>query len=107
MSSTTMKVRTRKSPTERSAEILAAATELARDQGLSALTLRAVAERAGVASGLIAHYHPSVDDLVARVYSDLVATEIREVGELIAFLLSDQAAYMTGALINVDGGTDF
>jgi|KBSSwiStaDraftv2_1062776.scaffolds.fasta_scaffold252506_2 NAD(P)-dependent dehydrogenase (short-subunit alcohol dehydrogenase family) len=30
-----------------------------------------------------------------------------EVGELIAFLLSDQAAYMTGALINVDGGTDF
>ena len=84
MSSTTMKVRTRKSPTERSAEILAAATELARDQGLSALTLRAVAERAGVASGLIAHYHPSVDDLVARVYSDLVATEIREVEELIA-----------------------
>ena len=31
----------------------------------------------------------------------------REVGELIAFLLSDRAAYMTGALINIDGGTDF
>ena len=52
MSSTSMKVRTRKSPAERSAEILAAATVLAREQGLSALTLRAVAERAGVASGL-------------------------------------------------------
>jgi NAD(P)-dependent dehydrogenase (short-subunit alcohol dehydrogenase family) len=31
----------------------------------------------------------------------------QEVGELIAFLLSGKAAYMTGALINVDGGTDF
>jgi NAD(P)-dependent dehydrogenase (short-subunit alcohol dehydrogenase family) len=31
----------------------------------------------------------------------------REVGELIAFLLSARAAYMTGALINIDGGTDF
>jgi len=30
-----------------------------------------------------------------------------EAGELIAFLLSDQAAYLTGALINIDGGTDF
>jgi AcrR family transcriptional regulator len=79
-----MKVRTRKTPQQRSAEILEAATELAREQGLSALTLRAVAERAGVASGLIAHYHPSMDDLVARVYSDLVATEIGEVEALVA-----------------------
>jgi NAD(P)-dependent dehydrogenase (short-subunit alcohol dehydrogenase family) len=30
-----------------------------------------------------------------------------EVGELIAFLLSPAAAYMTGALINIDGGTNF
>ena len=28
-------------------------------------------------------------------------------GELIAFLLSEKAAYLTGALINIDGGTDF
>ena len=84
MSSTSTKARTRKSPAERSAEILEAATELAREQGLSALTLRAVAERAGVASGLIAHYQPSMDDLVARVYSDLVAAEIGEVEALMA-----------------------
>jgi len=31
----------------------------------------------------------------------------REAGELIAFLLSKKAAYLTGALINIDGGTDF
>jgi NAD(P)-dependent dehydrogenase (short-subunit alcohol dehydrogenase family) len=30
-----------------------------------------------------------------------------EVGDLIAFLLSDRSAYTTGALINVDGGTYF
>lgn len=84
MSSTSTKVRTRKSPAQRSAEILEAATRLAREQGLSALTLRAVAERAGVASGLIAHYQPSMDDLVARVYSGLVAAEIGEVAALLA-----------------------
>jgi NAD(P)-dependent dehydrogenase (short-subunit alcohol dehydrogenase family) len=30
-----------------------------------------------------------------------------EVGELFAFLLSARAGYLTGAVINIDGGTDF
>jgi NAD(P)-dependent dehydrogenase (short-subunit alcohol dehydrogenase family) len=33
--------------------------------------------------------------------------EPQEVGELISFLLSNRARYLTGALINIDGGTDF
>ena len=30
-----------------------------------------------------------------------------EVGDVIAFLLSPRSSYLTGALVNVDGGTDF
>ena len=30
-----------------------------------------------------------------------------ELGDVIAFLLSERASYLTGATINVDGGTDF
>ena len=30
-----------------------------------------------------------------------------EIAGVIAFLLSERASYLTGALINVDGGTDF
>jgi NAD(P)-dependent dehydrogenase (short-subunit alcohol dehydrogenase family) len=30
-----------------------------------------------------------------------------EAGELFAFLLSERAAYLTGAVVNIDGGTDF
>jgi 3-oxoacyl-[acyl-carrier protein] reductase len=30
-----------------------------------------------------------------------------ELGEMMAFLLSSRSAYTTGAVINVDGGTDF
>jgi 3-oxoacyl-[acyl-carrier protein] reductase len=31
----------------------------------------------------------------------------REAGELMAFLLSDRAGYLNGAVVNIDGGTDF
>jgi 3-oxoacyl-[acyl-carrier protein] reductase len=31
----------------------------------------------------------------------------RELAKLYAFLLSEQASYLTGAIINEDGGTDF
>lgn len=76
--------RTRKAPGERSAEILAAAIAIARSDGLAAITVRAIADRAGVTQGLVAHYFPSVHELVARVYRDLVGAEVAEVRELVA-----------------------
>jgi AcrR family transcriptional regulator len=102
MSSTSIKTRTRKSPQQRSAEILEAATQLAREQGLSVLTLRSVADRAGVASGLIAHYQPSMDDLVATVYSNLVRVEIREVEALLGEhpVASARMAALIGTLLD-------
>lgn len=98
--------RTRKPPAERAAEIVAAATALARERGLSALTLRAVADRAGVAPGLVAHYQPSMEDLIARVYTDLVDAEVREV-ELVVTSVDGPAAQL-GALLGtlMDGGRD-
>lgn len=74
----TIKPRVRKSPGERSAEIVDAAIAIAREHGLSAVTLRAVAARAEVASGLVPHYEPSIDQLVARVFREIVGAELAE-----------------------------
>ncbi|GAA5202601.1 TetR/AcrR family transcriptional regulator [Microbacterium jejuense] len=106
MSSTVPRPRTRKAPAERAAEIVAAATAVAREQGLSALTLRAVAERAGITSGLVAHYQPSMDDLVARVYTDLVEEEVRDVERVVS--AAPDAPARLGALIDtlMDGARD-
>ncbi|MCP2636161.1 TetR family transcriptional regulator C-terminal domain-containing protein [Microbacterium sp. HD4P20] len=107
MSSTPPRPRTRKAPAERAAEIVAAATAIARENGLSALTLRGVAERVGVASGLVAHYQPSMDDLVAAVYTHLVDEEIRDVERLLA-AMDDPAARIAALLATLmdDGRED-
>lgn len=69
----------RKAPAERAAEIADAARALALEQGLIALTLRAVAARAGVAPALVAHYAPSMDVLVANTFTMIVRAELAEV----------------------------
>ena len=79
MSTTHHRTRTRKSPGQRSAEIHEAAVAIAREQGLSALTLRSVATRAGVAPGLVAHYTESMDELVATTFRELTASELEDV----------------------------
>ncbi|MFC7430193.1 MULTISPECIES: TetR/AcrR family transcriptional regulator [unclassified Agrococcus] len=76
--------RTRKAPGERTAEILAAAIAIAGADGLGALTVRSVAERAGVTQGLVAHYFPSMHELVARAYRELVGAEVAEVRAIVA-----------------------
>jgi AcrR family transcriptional regulator len=86
MSSTPPKRAARKAPSERAAEIAEAARELALERGLAAITLRSVAARVGVASGLIAHYQPNVDALVADTFATIVAAETAEVAALLARL---------------------
>jgi len=55
------------------------------------------------------------DEAIERVMVDEWGLDValgrpgkpEEVGELVAFLLSPRAGYLTGSLINIDGGTDF
>lgn len=75
--------RTRRSPAERALEIALAAQELALDDGLSALTLRGIGTRVGVASSLVAHYETSTDALVARTFRILADREIAEVTAIV------------------------
>lgn len=74
----------RKSPSERSADIYAAAVAVALREGLSALTQRAVASEAAIAPALVTHYCPSMEQLIARTFSEIVSEEIREVMALAA-----------------------
>lgn len=64
-------------PHERRAEIVAEAAAIALDEGLERITLRAVAERLGVRPGLISHYFPAVEELVAEAL-DLALSVDRE-----------------------------
>ncbi|WP_226656642.1 TetR/AcrR family transcriptional regulator [Leifsonia sp. LS1] len=61
--------RVRKRPEERREEILSAAAEIAIDEGLERITLRAVATRLGVRPGLISHYFPAAEDLVDEAFA--------------------------------------
>ncbi|MEP9414028.1 TetR family transcriptional regulator C-terminal domain-containing protein [Gordonia sp. VNQ95] len=73
----------RKSPAERAAEIRSSAGDLARTSGLSALTLRSVAARVGVAPALVAHYEPNMDELVASTFTAITTAEVGEIVEII------------------------
>jgi NAD(P)-dependent dehydrogenase (short-subunit alcohol dehydrogenase family) len=56
-----------------------------------------------------------VEDALERAMADEWGMKValgragrpEELGDVIAFLLSERASYLTGATVNVDGGTDF
>ncbi|MEU0303020.1 TetR family transcriptional regulator C-terminal domain-containing protein [Streptomyces sp. NPDC006175] len=68
--------RIRRSPAARRAEIVAAASVVALTEGLECITLRRIAEELGVRPGLISHYFPAVEDLVAEAYGDAAGSEL-------------------------------
>ncbi|WP_353826516.1 TetR/AcrR family transcriptional regulator [Agromyces sp. SYSU T0242] len=96
----------RKSPAERSAEIVEAARLLALEQGLMAVTLRAIAARAGVTPALVAHYQPSMETLVADTFASIVAEELDELGGLLAHLPGPAARLGTLLDTLLDGTRD-
>lgn len=69
-------VRRRKNPEERRREIVAAAARLAGKAGLSGISLRSVAQEAGVAPGLVNHYFPAVEQLVAEAFAQVGAEDL-------------------------------
>jgi AcrR family transcriptional regulator len=106
MSTPTRKKAARLSPAERAAQIDAAARDLALEHGLGAVTLRAVAARIDVAPGLVAHYQPSMDALVAATFGVIVAAEIREVDVLLGALPTPTARMAELADTLLDGTRD-
>ncbi|MDN3494952.1 TetR family transcriptional regulator C-terminal domain-containing protein [Planococcus sp. APC 4015] len=77
-------VRSRRSPDERRAEIADAARRIALTRGPAAVTLRSVATEAGVAPALVAHYTPSMEDVVATAFATIVADELIEIEQLVS-----------------------
>jgi AcrR family transcriptional regulator len=69
----------RKPAQQRRAEIVSTAGTIALAEGLESLTLRRVADALGVFPGLVNHYFPSVDDLVAAAFGAAAAAELDEV----------------------------
>jgi AcrR family transcriptional regulator len=76
--------RRRRPPEERRREITAAAERIALDEGLAAVTVRAVAGRVGVAPSLVGHYVPSMDELVTAVFESVARREIASMTRLLA-----------------------
>jgi AcrR family transcriptional regulator len=75
----TTPARRRLSPAEREAQIAAAAIAVARAEGLAGVTLRGVAGAIGVAPSLVAHYRPSMEDLVGKTFRTVAEGEVAEV----------------------------
>ncbi|GGR12944.1 TetR/AcrR family transcriptional regulator [Agromyces mediolanus] len=106
MSTPTRQRAPRMSPAERALSIANAARSLALEEGLSAVTLRAVAARAGVAPALVAHYVPSMDVLIARTFASVVSAEVAEIETLLDALPGPRA--QLGVLVRtiLDGSRD-
>jgi AcrR family transcriptional regulator len=65
----------RKPPDERRTEIVDAASAIAVSDGLEKVTAKRVAETLGVYPGLVNHYFPSVDELVAAAFGTAASAE--------------------------------
>lgn len=65
-------------------EILAATADLIYEEGISAVTHRAVAKRARVASSAPSYFFPSIDDLIVEAFRSIMTTMVAELEALSA-----------------------
>jgi len=72
------KTRVRRTAENRRAEIVDSARRIALSEGLDQVTLRSVAEDLGVTGGLVSHYFPAVDGLLAEAFRVAAGAEIDE-----------------------------
>jgi AcrR family transcriptional regulator len=80
-------------PDARRQTIIEAAQAVASRKGLSATTVRDVADEMGTSSGLIHHYFTSMDQLLAEVFSQIAETDLSATRERM-----DRATSHTGRL---------
>ncbi|MFD7772798.1 TetR/AcrR family transcriptional regulator [Streptomyces sp. NPDC059753] len=78
MPSSTRPKRVRKNPEARRAEIVSAAAAIALAEGLECITMRRVADELAVRPGLISHYFPVAEDLVAEAFGVAATAELDE-----------------------------
>ncbi|MFD6324641.1 TetR/AcrR family transcriptional regulator [Streptomyces sp. NPDC058442] len=68
--------RVRKAPAERRSEMVTAAARVGLAEGLECVTLRRVADELGVRPGLVGHYFPAADRLVAEAFTSATLAEL-------------------------------
>ncbi|MET9920026.1 TetR family transcriptional regulator C-terminal domain-containing protein [Streptomyces sp. NPDC006435] len=66
----------RKSAAERRREIVATAARVGLEEGLECVTRQRIADGLGVQSGLIHHYFPVVEELVAEAFTEATTAEL-------------------------------
>lgn len=74
----------KKQPEQVRRALLDCAAQIAAEQGASAITIQAVAERAGVTKGGLLHHFDSKQALLAAVFSDLLEQMDREIEKTMA-----------------------
>lgn len=72
-------MRVRRTAEDRRAEIVDSARRIALTDGLDHVTLRSVADDLGITSGLVSHYFPAVDGLLAEAFGALAREELDSV----------------------------
>jgi AcrR family transcriptional regulator len=88
--------------------IVEAAQTVASRKGLSATTVRDVAEEMGTSSGLIHHYFTSMDQLLAEVFSQVAETDLSATRERMGLATSQTgrlAAYFAAWADPANDGT--